>query len=503
MQNKIKEIYKEIKLIRKLIRLKKGLIQAPVEHHAWIKPRIDDLTEKIGTDDMPALEQRLSELRNMVTQHQNEDQIKHQTVFHLRPLINHLFTLKKVKALRTDYDGLRSLKEPMYLYIPNIIDERGTEDLRTLFCHYQDNSRDAGFIRQELSKLFQASRYNPFPETTFGRLDCPVIHYNIDAFNSNVSKVTDSCIVTGLCPISGVPDEIKLKLQTGEVTTIDMDYTPLKVKDEGVEEIVWPNRPILGDVITIKNVLETAKSFEELEGTEVWVWIPLWEYSRQYANFMFRDYIEKGTLDAQLIFSGLSNIVDRYVKLVKIMASRVGYNGKLNIIITDEKVVEEITKIREDIDMSFISNVYGSWRPEGLIRRLYELLIIEHLYPNVEGKKTLHIEDSYEIWPNIHAIRAHHRNKRFSGNDFSCILHPSTPSIDLGYMRDFNAPSSGKLFLAEHPIILRKNIETLSRKFLSLVAPLLIHATNEELNDINSLRDLFEKEMIWINERLV
>ncbi len=502
MQIMIRDKYTEIKRIRKLIKLKKGLVRAPEEHHAWIKPRIDDLSEKIGIDDLPGLEQRLSELRNMVAQLQNEVQIINHSVFHLRPLISHLFTLKKVNALRTDYDGLRGLKEPMYLYIPHIIDKEGIEGLRTLFGQYQDKSRDAGFIRQELSKVFQPSRRNPFPGTSWGRLDCPVFHYNIDTFNSDTSKVNGRCIVTGLCPISGIPDEIKLELDTGEVRAIDMAYTPLKVMEEDIEGIVWPRRPILGDAITIKNVLEIAKSYEELEGIEVMIWLPLWEYSRQYANFIFRNYIEKGILDTQLIFSGLSDIVDRYVKLVKIMTSRVGYQGKVNILITNEKVVEEITKIREDMDMSFISNIYGSWRPGDLIRRLYELLIIEHLYSTIEGKKTLHIEDSYEIWPNIHAIRALQKNECYYENDFSCIMYPSTPSIDLGYMRDFNAPSRKKLFLAEDPIILRRKMVTLSPKFLNLVAPQLIYVRNEELNDIDSLRDLFEKEMIWINDRL-
>jgi hypothetical protein len=250
-------------------------------------------------------------------------------------------------------------------------------------------------------------------------------------------------------------------------------------------------------------VLETAKSYESESDIDVLIWLPFWEYSKQFIEFSLKRYVEEGILDAEMITSGLKEIVERYSRLIEVMASSVEYEGDLTMITTTEEKVGELIEIKKGMDLGFIDKVYGSWNPTDVTRRSYELLIMEHIYPCLEGKKTLHIESSYELWPNLHAVRALLNNPGISKGAFSFILHPSTPSNDLSYMRDFNAPLDNKLCLAETEHVLKKRMGSVGGKYLKLVTPQLIDVKNLDMNDTGSLRRAFEREVLWINERLV
>jgi hypothetical protein len=338
-------------------------------------------------------------------------------------------------------------------------------------------------LEKKFYSLISITFDNPWPETNSGILGLPLLHYNLDTFFSGLKAGNEIFLVTGLCPLSTIANEIGFRLPDGSIVRPTMGFgpKPLLIEYDNIDKLIWPNRPILNDYIRLRNVFEIYRSIQNKSEVSVLIWYPSQEYFIDLTENIFFDYIDAGVLDKNQINHGLNEIRERYYKLFKYASSE-----KSHLVEIDEHVYSELEKYRLDIDLSFFNYIYGSWVGSESRRRLYENLVIKHIQPIFDGKNVLHLDTSYELWVDIIAsIVVEKLNTNIENEligNYSWLCCPSLPSINLNHMREYNAPHEDKLYLGESKSEFEKRVETLPKKYIEHVAPLFLDTARTEQN---------------------
>ncbi len=509
------------KKLKKLIKLLDGKGGAPANHRSRIETQIASLTTELGTDNIDRLKKQYSELNLQITAKTEPFEfvgslepinfITQVSSWYLRPLISTFDSLKKVRALKTKSEGLGGLKNEISLYLtPEIWSADKAELRKNLRLYFQFKSMGKGTSHQletEFYKLFNFTDQNPFPYTTIGKNQLPSFHYNLDTFIANLNSAENSKIVTGLCPISGISDEIIFASNSGDYWQPELGFEPLPLPPENfvLVNMVWPPRPILSDYISLKNYVEVLKYFShgnnhgKVSGL---IWYPHIEYIIDFAEVIFSNWLEAGLILKTQIVDELNKIKTRYEKLVEFVTQAVGYKGKLELRTTQNKDIDEFETKLARLDMSHIKKIYGVWSGPELRQKLYLYLILKHIIPTLDGLNTLHLETSYELWPNVQGTKLieGERDHTEDLGTYSWICYPSIPSLSMSYMRDYNAPHNDKLYLAEPPEMFETKLNKLSNNYILYLAPQIFN--HEQLKGLRfqDLRNNVHNTLKEINE---
>ena len=344
------------------------------------------------------------------------------------------------------------------------------------------------------------------PGTTIGTLGVPVISYNLTQFWEFLKASQRSMIITGLCPISTIANELGLVLADGKVVKPTIGFKTLNVDHKDAIEVAWPNKPIVSDYLAIKNVLELYQSCQDqCDPVEISViiWYPNYEYYLDLTENIFKSYLDAGILRPEQIQDGLDHLTKRYYKLVEHVKAELGLDAiepesAIRLLEVDKDQYNALEKIRVKVDLSFFKKIYGSWVGNSIRRNLFEQLIIKHIRPVFDGINTLHLDTSYELWVDLLGSCIVEQNGLL-GN-FSWVAYPSLPAVSLSHMREYNAPFDDKLYLGKTNQQFQDQIRKLPKKYMLNIAPLILgkekimHRASEEI-----IRDL-ETKLIVLNE---
>ncbi|MCK5559323.1 MAG: hypothetical protein KAJ51_01975 [Thermoplasmata archaeon] len=516
-------IYSKQKKLKKLIKLLDGKGGVPASHRSRIETQIASLSSELGTDNIDSLKKQYSDLNLQITAKTEPFEfdgslepinfISQVSSWYLRPLISNFDSPKKVKALKTKNEGLGGLKNEISLYLtPEIWSADKAELRKNLRFYFQFKSMGKGQsqpLTTAFYKLFKFTPQNPFEFTTLGKNNLPVFYYNTDTFSSNLDSSESSIIVTGLCPLSGISDEILFVSSSGESWRPALGFEPLPLPPGTfkLDNMVWPLRPILSDYIAIKNYIEILKYYTERYGTDKvkgLIWYPNMEYLMDFTDVIFSKWLDEGLIAQDQIIGGFNELQRRYQKLLGYVTQAEDYNGKLELRTTRNEDINEFENILTNLDLSHIKNIYGVWNGPELRQKLYLYLILKHIFPTLDGFNALHLETSYELWPNVQGTKLIEdaRAKTEGLGTYSWICYPSTPSLSMSYMRDYNAPHNDKLYLVEQPDLFEQKLKSLSINYILYVAPQIFNFDQIKGIDKLELRELFIDKLHEINKTL-
>jgi hypothetical protein len=507
-------IFTRQKRLKKLIKLIEGKDSVPVDLKDDVETRILQLSQELGTSDLNKLRKEHFELTNRIktkTELLKSSPIErhHLSSWYLRPLISHFDSPKKVKALKSENEGFEGLKDKIDLYLPpEIWSNDNIEILSNLNFYFQFKSMGKSKSRNletAFYKLFKITDKNPFLCTSIGKNCLPVFYYNLEEFIYNLEKNENTTIVTGLCPMSGISNELRFVSRSGEFWQPELGFEPLPLPHEGFElaEIIFPPRPILSDYISLKTFIEILNHFTQehpnanMTGL---IWYPHIEYMMDYTEVVFSNWLETGTISKRQIIEEFNKIETRYKKLVEVVKECEGYQGKLNIHSTRQEDMNEFNRIVQETDIDRIKHIYGIWSgPESRLR-LYFYLIIKHILPSLTGNNTMHLETSYELWPNVQGAKLVEGNN--NAGTYSWICYPSTPSLSMSYMRDYNAPFEDKLYLGGPSEVIEQDLQELTKNYIAYVSPQIFNLNNLTAGSHSELRSLFVEKVLEINNAL-
>jgi hypothetical protein len=230
------------------------------------------------------------------------------------------------------------------------------------------------------------------------------------------------------------------------------------------------------------------------------IWYPHIEYMMDYTEVVFSNWLETGTISKRQIIEEFNKIETRYKKLVEVVKECEGYQGKLNIHSTRQEDMNEFNRIVQETDIDRIKHIYGIWSgPESRLR-LYFYLIIKHILPSLTGNNTMHLETSYELWPNVQGAKLVEGNN--NAGTYSWICYPSTPSLSMSYMRDYNAPFEDKLYLGGPSEVIEQDLQELTKNYIAYVSPQIFNLNNLTAGSHSELRSLFVEKVLEINNAL-
>jgi hypothetical protein len=507
-------IYTRQKKLKKLIKLIEGRNEVPSDQIKRVENQILQLGQEFNTFDINKLKKEYIEITNRA-QSLNEQfnntkgSRNHISNWYLRPLISHFDSTGKIDALRSDREGLGELQDNVNLFLPpGMLSQENNELHTNLNFYYQFKSRGKGKstdLETNFYKSFNLTDRNPFAYTTLGKNQLPVFYYKVDEFNKKLDLGQDSVVVTGLCPISGISNEIKIIQKAGNGWQPELGFEPLPLPDQdfGTAELIFPPRPILSDYIAIKNFIEVrshltkANSVGEISGL---IWYPHVEYIKDFIDIVFFNWLDSGLINRSQIIDGFNTLESRYKRLVEAMIKSEGFDGDIQLRVTRSKDLELFNRTLSNIDLSRIRNIYGIWAPPDSRKHLYKYLIIKHILSALNGLNTVHLENSYEIWPNIQGSRAVQDLEEAS--TYSWICYPSAPSLSMSYMRDYNAPYDDKLFLAEPEDEFVLKIQKLSKNYINYILPQLFDFEEIAKMDQDTLCTMLMEKLTNINKAL-
>jgi hypothetical protein len=509
--------YTKLKNMRKLLKLMEGQSQVPSEHQARINAQIQSLTKEFEVRSINDLMAQYQTLKHRLdtraaisddnTAGISKKRFEQLSAWYLRPLLSHFDSLKKLKALSTKTEGLGGLKTKIDLYLPPEIWSTNIDEIHAnLNLQFQFKSMGKGksqHLETEFYKLFNLTDQNPFPYTTMGKNNLPAFHYNLAKFINGIDQSERSIIVTGLCPMSGISDEIIFVSKHGDHWQPELGFEPLPLPrdDFEVASMVWPQRPILSDYITLKTYVEVLNHFStgnnhgKVSGL---IWYPHQEYIMDFAEVIFSNWLEAEILLKTQLVEELNNIKARYEKLVELAIQEVGYKGQLELRTTQNADITEFETNLSGLDLGYVEKIYGVWSCTESRKRLYLYLILKHILYTLNGANTLHLENSYELWPNVQGSKLVENTE--GAGTYSWICHPTTPSLSMSHMRDYNAPHHDKLYLAEPPAKFATSLNNLTNNYILYLAPQILN--HEQLQDFNfqHLRDIVQIKLKEINE---
>jgi hypothetical protein len=474
----LNEISTELKNIKKLIKYLNGLSKAPEQHKPRISKNIEYLINKVRTGDLEKLEEKrnhlerkLEEIKLSLTQ---GTYLEHIRGWYLRPLINHFDDQLKMRSFTSTIEGNEALKKRLQLFIPkpyfNLDDEVTKNNLAQLFKFktFGKGTKRSSELEKTFYDQFRFNEISPCQETTLGKLDLPVIYYNVHEFFKKMKAGEGSVLVTGLCPVSTITNELGLATAGGQIERPVLGFEPLSLINDMVTGIIWPEKPSLSDYTIVRNILELYKLLKKRENVSVIIWYPYHEYFLDIINNILVNYVNSGLIQEYQIKSGLDQLKETYFKLIKIIRQELDLvdeesNDDIKIIEVNENKYNELEEFRKKINLSFFKYIYGSWIGNELRRALYEQLVIKHILPTRNGVNVLHLDTSYELWVDLLASIAVEKQEDVLPGSYSWINYPSLPSISLSHMREYNAPYNDKLYLSMDS---ERAIEKFVRKIL-------------------------------------
>jgi hypothetical protein len=191
------------------------------------------------------------------------------------------------------------------------------------------------------------------------------------------------------------------------------------------------------------------------------------------------------------------------------------FEGELTVDVTDELSLKNqkselealLSKSIEEIGSEQIPLIYGIYKGSILRKQLFALLAFKHFQPLLGNMdmNVLHIENSYELWPTLLATRWAEKWSAKAlpvcgdrSQIFAWMCLPSMPSPSLKYMRELNAPSDHKLYLASPSDQFEAQLDLLSPKYIKLLSKLIpeyVMGDSEE-----KLKNSFKSKLTELNE---
>jgi hypothetical protein len=507
-------IFTRQKKLKKLIKLIEGRNEVPSSQISRIESQISQLGQELNTLDINRLKIEYLEITERTRCLNNQFKYKIDTPNHiinwyLRPLISHFDSPKKIDALSSNKEGLAELQDKINLFLPpGMWSGENDEMLRNLDLYYQFKSMGRGKckgLKTEFYNLFNISDRNPFEYTTIGKNNLPVFHYKVDEFYKNLELGECSTVVTGLCPISGISNELTIIPKSGNRWQPELGFESLPLPDQDLQvaDIVFPSRPILSDYIAIRNLIEVLNKFNK-DGSNGKVsgllWYPNAEYIMDFTELIFLNWLESDLITRSQIIEGFNTLESKYRRLVEVVVQDEGFEGVVEFRVTQGDDIELFKRILANMDLSRIKKTYGMWKAPESRKRLYQYLILKHILPALNGNNTMHIENSYEMWLNIQGSRAVQDIK--DASTYSWICYPSVPSLNISFMRDYNAPYDDKLYLGEPSYIFNQKIQDLSKNYIFYILPQIFDLQEESDLARSKLRVKFIKKMLKINKFL-
>lgn len=512
------EIARELKNVKKLIKYLEGYPQTPDGQKARLTGMIEHLKDKVRTGDLEelkALESRLKQqLESSEQRIAQRSYIDHIRGWYLRPLVNHFDSALKISSFTSGTEGATALNRNLKLYLADPY-LKGSQEKTILELHQFFKFKASGkgtTASAELEERFydqlEFTDENPLSGTTMGQLGLPSLQYNLTNFIDKLKNGETSVLVTGLCPLSTIGNELGLVLADGKVVRPILGFEPLQVEHDDIIDINWPKRPIISDYVVLRNILEQYKHWKNKGRLSVIIWYPYHEYYLELTENIFNNYLTSGLLSTGQIHSGLTKLKQRYFRLIELVRTELGLTGsdaenEIKIIEVDKNKYNDLEKVKTKIDLSFFKYIYGSWVGNELRRRLYEQLMIKHIKPVFDGVNTLHLDTSYELWPDMLGACVVERDG-LRGN-YSFVNYPSMPSISLSHMREYNAPYDDKVYLGEDETIFRRRVERLPKKYVLHVAPVVAWRDGLGRKDRSEdeIVDEFRMKLLTLNKKML
>jgi hypothetical protein len=510
------DLKKELKNVTQLIKYLEGYPQAPVEHQKHIMKNIEHLKKKFHTDDLEELRIIQSDYMTRIDTISSSSQVTkpskmvHISGWYYRPLISHFDKVQKINSLGTTTDGVTELRYRLQCFIPEPFYKKGEIDpIIDLQKYFKFKAKGKGSaaskkLEESFYSYFDLSSENPWAKTSTSadRFQVPCFHYNLKSFFSDLDAGRESVLVTGLCPLSTIADELGFATSDGKIIRPRMQFDGLEIKIKDVEAIIWPERPILSDYLALKTIFELYKSYSNSHQISVIIWYPEHEYYLELTQNIFDKYITSGLIQPGQIRDGLKDLKTKYFKLIDLVKTefgldRTGSDDNIRILEVDNECYNELERCKNRADVSQFKTIYGTWVGNELRRQLYENLIIKHIFPIFKGSNELHLDTSYELWVDLQAARAV-ENSGFDGN-YSFINYPSLPSLSLKWMREYNAPFEDKLYLLENSTDFIQRLEKLSKNYILHVAPLVLNYDQISHNIEDLIIKNFKTKLVEMN----
>jgi hypothetical protein len=503
----------KLKNVKKLIKYQEGYSRTPAEHKERILKNIKHFENKIGISDLSGLYALKTDLEKKIelkeTTEKSRNYLEQISGWYYRPLINHFDNVHKLQILTSKAEGAGALRNKLQIFITDSYYQQEKEmTVKSLqeffkFKAMGKNTDPSAQLERQFYEQFEFTNQNPFPGSTLGNLGLPVIHYNIDSFWSRLDAEEESVLITGLCPLSTVANELGFVLTEDKIIRPKLGFELLSVEHQDIIGIDWPKRPIITDYIILKNILELYKIIKDKTEVNVIIWYPFHEYYLDLTENIFKNYLHVGIIKEQQIVQEMNKIKDKYYKLVEFVKSELGlgsdeYKNNIKLIEVDSEIHNNLEELKNKFDFSFFKYIYGRWLGNDLRRTLYEHLVLKHMKPVFDGVNTLHLDTSYELWIDVLASIIVER-ERPPGN-YSFISYPSVPSINLSHMREYNASFDQKLYLAMDKTKFQSQIENLSKKYILHLAPLLLDKNSIINKEESEIVKEFLMKLITIND---
>ncbi len=509
------ELSKRLKNVKRLIKYQEGYSKAPDKYQERIIKNIEYLQSKVHHNDLEYLyELKLEltkQLESIVKEEQSRTYIEHISIWYLRPLINHFDDSHKLGSLMSKTDGVSELRQKLQFFVPELYYQPEPEKTKKQLNQFYSfkakgkGSPESRLLERQFYEQFEFTIENPIPKTTLGTLGLPLIHYNVPAFWNRVKAGSEAVLVTGVCPLSTIANELGFMLSDNKVVRPTLGFEESPIEYEDIVNIEFPNKPIISDYLILKNILDLYKSIRNNSKVSVIIWYPYHEYYLELTENLLKNYLAVGRIAKHQLIQGMDKIKKQYFNLLEYVKSELELKGEkvendIKIIEVDIECYDELEKYKKNIDLSFFKYLYGSWVGNDLRRELYDRLIIKHIEPVFNGKNVLHFDTSYELWVDILGSIV---VERFGlPGDFSWVNYPSVPSISLSFMREYNAPFDDKLFLAQDCNQFQVRVESLPRKYLLHVAPLLVDKDDLMNKNQNEIIDEFKTKLLKLNNFL-
>lgn len=525
----------EYKQLRKQLKLMRGLEKAPEEHQPRLKNLLLEIQSKTGLEAEEDISDRLGYLKQLYETHKvKQEKLPGEVItrlWFLRPLLSHLDHPKKIKALSDQELGAAALNDKIYLHIPLEAGHQGVglDELRNYFS-FKGMGRgtvDSRKMQEQFFKNVGTSQKLPF--SVPGVTDLPLLYYKLDGLWKEIfENKRPLCIVSGVCPLSLITNEFRFKNAEGGVLRPGLGFGEWKVKgDKSLEnffkknekiDVEFPPRPILSDYIELTRLFKLARTLVNKYGIEdvnIRLWIPMHEYYTAMAAEQLSHPLEKTSIEHDQLLSGLNRLAEKYEALINYVRDENRYKGSLGIEVTDKRSFElqeaELeTLLRMKIDKiteRYVPFVYGQYKGSSLRNRLFALLALKHMLPLLESPdvNVLHLESSYEIWPNLLASIWSEKWSKAGAETcgdkkqvYSWMLTPSIPSPSLKYMRTLNAPYDQKLYLNKNKDELNDDIKALEPLYIRLISSLIIEP-GSNFDDQKSIFGALSERIMELN----
>jgi len=510
------ELSQQMKLVKRLKKYMLGLPKTPPNHQERIANNIENLKKRLKIDDIETLTKLEMELEKKIESAARKTQartyIEQLQGWYIRPLINHFDNVNKIQTFTSSKEGTKALKHKLQLSIPSsyYADDREIiiENLHQLFKFKAGGkgTPKSQKLERRFYEQFEFCSKNPFPNSTMGKLDLPMISYSAPEFIKRIKAGEKSVIVSGACPLSIISDELGFKLSDGRKVRPKMGFETLPPEYENIEEISWPKRPILSDYVSIKNILELYSNLRSNSKISVIIWYPYHEYFLDLTENILKNYLTSGVIHTTQIIKGLNKLKNQYFKLIDFIKSELAlkpaHEKDIMIIEVNENKFHELERYQNSLDFTFFQNIYGSWHGNELRRKLFEQLIIKHIRHVFDNFNTLHLDNSYELWVDILGSILVEQNQAVLPGNFSWLSYSTIPSISMSWMREFNAPDNDKLYLALEKSQFITQLDRLPMKYITHIAPLILGKDGGKDKKLDEIFEEFKIKVSKINSSL-